>query len=381
MTETYLGADGQHVVIPAKVTLTDYDINLHPFRAKIRASILAGKNSRYFWLRYACEQAIGRVNLGDLARRAQAIKTAEKDAANRILAAILVAENQFDDTIDAVTDDLLNCFSSPNAMRQFNATISHVIGCNFSNFGSLQAADVKQRFPWLPLVLKDLSPARFTAMFQTLRIHSLLDGYRSFPTQSMKQYLNADFGDVRHLESDEPRPHSRANIRAPFRARPEIEPLASDPYFVRIGDGYHDLRENEGLIKSHMGLDVRVEDVVTLFAHKNPFHDQLESNIETNEVAYRGQLLECFLRDPKNSGLNKAPDHAVWPYVAENLPIIDRILLQDKNPKTTYGALQAVNRLPTVPQRYIESINRVASDGRKWEQELALTLLERCSLA
>ncbi len=381
MTDTYLGANGQHVVIPARETLADYDINLNPFRAKIRASILAGKNSRYYWLRYACEQAIGQVNLGDLARRPQAVKTAEIDAANRMLAAILIAEKQFDDTVDALTDDLLNCFSSPNAMRQFNVTISHVVGCNFSNFGGLQAADVKRQFPWLPAVLKNLSPARFTAMFQTLRIHSLLDGYRSFPTQSLKQYLNADFGDVRHLESDEPRPHGRVNIRAPFRARPETEPHASDPYFIRIGDSYHDLRENDGLIKTHMGLDVPIADVVTLFPNKNPFHDQLESNIEMNEVAYRGQLLECFLRDPKNSSLNKAPDQTVWPYVAENFPIIDRILFQDTHSKAAYGALQAINRLPIVPRRYIDSITQVASDGRTWEQKLAKTLLDRCSLA
>ena len=382
-TMSYLASDGQHVLIPPPKSLPNQEFDPTPYRDEIRESALKANTTRYYRLEAECKSIIQNVNSGMLAQRPETEKKAILDAAERILDAVSDAKLRFDTKVEKATDNVITSLSSVEQMTQFHVALSQLLGFHFTAHSGGEASNIKMFAPWLLELLEVMPDSYFAAMLRTFRNPVLFNSYFPFCTPRLRSFLNEGISDVRHLENDISKPHIYADYPIDLRNSIIRHETGVGPSFVFDGDKPIDLRINASVIPEILDLDITYDDIFTVY---HPDGETflvgfLASIMAIDEKPYRGQMLNLLIYDHKDTGLLKAPQQAIWPYFAEQLHQIDAALngtieTGQRTPKTLLGALKAITVLPAVPVQSVDALKRIASDGNRWEQKLANSILE-----
>ena len=373
----YNSTDGRYIEFPPPAELPDGPLEVELFRdAAMEAARNAAEHAfaRQFSL---IDGVVGAVTSGLNWAGSMVGPLRDPQKQHFTEEILLEARRKRADTIEPRVDALLTALKTPETCFGFARLLSDVIGYPATQYANAYQTYMQAENRWAIDLINALPPARLAPALSGLVRPWLFDPHRTwFFEPALQAFLEAPYGDLRHLDGDVP-----VGERVPME-------LGFDP--MRMMRGEMSMAE---MLKSAEKMRSKARKLQTADDTRGQdVSDHLGVRVTNAEVDAMGEVgsdllrrarekkgfgwqqAGIFLAEGLRRGLtpraNALPDRIWAAYVCEHGPLIDRALGLSNDTSTRHGfeakhAMAMLRRLPRLPQRTKDVVFRTALSKKK----------------
>ncbi|MEM6636156.1 MAG: hypothetical protein AAF667_09715 [Pseudomonadota bacterium] len=383
-SEGYRATDGTFVAVPPTPALPDGEVDLDRFRGAARKSAAKAAERSFSQLFDALEQSY---HTPDAMPLKLAISALSSRIFRRIEDILFEARAHRLAHAGQHADALIDCLGSPDTAGDFQSLLPRVLGFPPLTYANGYASWMERENPWVMRLLEGLPPAWLVPALSGGLGGHLFDHFRPiFHEPGLLGFLESPVGDLRHLEGSAALNHNRVDLGIDIKGimtggtsealkatlvlrrraakmkkdRPPSEPEVSEALGVKLAEGELDRLGPMGSLIERAARETKPQAVQPA----------------------RGTFLAYHLRfGSRTSGLMRVPQHALWPYLATRLDILDKAFGLDGEAKVDHGyqpqfATEILRRLPKTPERYKDVLYRLAVGKKRLGRLNAQRLLK-----
>ena len=373
----YTATDGQFIEFPPPAELPDGPLEVELFRdAAMDAARNAAEHAfaRQFSL---IDGVVGAVTSGLKWAGGMVGPLSDPRKQHFTEEVLLEARRKRADTIEPRVDALLTALRTPETCFGFARLLSEVIGYPATQYANAYQTYMHAENRWAIDLINALPPARLAPALSGLVRPWLFDPHRTwFFEAALQAFLEAPYGDLRHLDGD-----------VPVGERVPVE-LGFDPMRMMRGEmsmaemlktaqkmrstarklqAADDTRGQD--VSDHLGVTVSNAEVDAM---GDVGSDLLRRARETKGFGWQpaGIFLAEGLRHGLTPRADALPDRIWAAYVCEHGGLIDRALGLSNDTSTRHGfetkhAMALLRKLPRLPQRAKDVVFRTALAKKK----------------